>query len=100
MPPTSEVGIARQIVTPLDMERTWGLTAAHLPGGMNLNQLFLFVAVPGFANYHTPLSPLYLYVALPPTQAARYRAAGWNAARGMLGKALIMIDLNGVSKCV
>src|SRR5262249_40300275 len=79
--------IARQIVTPLDLERTWGLTGGNIfQGAMTLNQLFLFRPVPGFADYHTPIKHLFLCGAAAHPGGGVIGAAGWNAARVMLGK--------------
>jgi phytoene dehydrogenase-like protein len=80
--------IARQIVTPLDLERTWGLTGGNIfQGAMTLDQLFLFRPVPGFADYHTPIKHLYLCGSAAHPGGGVIGAAGWNAARVMLGKA-------------
>src|SRR5919202_153184 len=48
--------IDRQILTPVDLEKTFGLTGGNIfQGAMLLNQLFLFRPVPGFADYRTPV---------------------------------------------
>ena len=53
--------IARQVLTPLDLERTFSLTGGNIfQGAMTLNQLFLFRPVPGWAGYRTPIRGLYL----------------------------------------
>src|SRR5262249_18689891 len=53
--------IARQVLTPVDLERTFNLTGGNIfQGAMTLNQLFCFRPVPGFADYHTPIRGLYL----------------------------------------
>src|SRR5262249_42800703 len=53
--------IARQVLTPLDLERTFKLTGGNIfQGSMALNQLFCFRPVPGFAGYRTPVRGLYL----------------------------------------
>lgn len=79
--------IDRQVVTPLDMERTWGLTGGNIfQGSMSLNQLFLFRPVPGFADYRTPIKKLFLCGAAAHPGGGVIGAAGWNAARVMLGK--------------
>ena len=52
---------AREVISPLDMEREWGL-----PGGciyqtdMTPDQLFSFRPVPGWSGYRTPVRGLYL----------------------------------------
>ena len=53
--------IARQVLTPLDLERTFGLTGGNIfQGAMTLNQLFSLRPVPGYADYRTPVAGLYL----------------------------------------
>ncbi|MBV8149867.1 MAG: NAD(P)/FAD-dependent oxidoreductase, partial [Candidatus Eremiobacteraeota bacterium] len=53
--------IDRQILTPVDLESTFGLTGGSIfQGAMPLHQLFMFRPVPGFASYHTPIKGLYL----------------------------------------
>jgi hypothetical protein len=48
--------IARQILTPLDLERTFGLTGGNIfQGAMPIHQLFFARPVPGFADYRTPI---------------------------------------------
>ena len=52
---------AREVISPLDMEREWGL-----PGGciyqtdMTPDQLFSFRPLPGWSGYRTPVRGLYL----------------------------------------
>src|SRR5262249_13861730 len=47
--------IDRQVLTPVDLERTFTLTVGNIfQGAMALHQLFCFRLVPGFAGYHTP----------------------------------------------
>ena len=44
--------IDRQILTPVDLEETFGLTGGSIfQGAMPLHQLFVFRPVPGFASY-------------------------------------------------
>lgn len=51
----------RQVISPLDLEREWGLTGGNVfHGRMSLDQVFFLRPVPGYANYRTPLSGLYL----------------------------------------
>ena len=53
--------IARQILTPLDLERTYGLTEGNIfHGDLNLEQLFFNRPVPGWSQYRTPIAGLYL----------------------------------------
>ena len=51
----------RQVITPLDLERTYGLTGGHiLHGEPALDQLFTMRPTLGWAQYRTPIDGLYL----------------------------------------
>ncbi len=53
--------VAREIVTPLDLERTYGLTGGHIfHGELALDQLFLARPFLGWARYRTPIRNLFL----------------------------------------
>ena len=53
--------VRRQIITPLDMEQTFGLTGGHMfHGEHSLDQLFAFRPLLGWARYRTPIHGLYL----------------------------------------
>lgn len=79
--------MARQILTPLDLERTFALTGGNIfQGAMTLNQLFFFRPVPGFAEYRTPLRGLYLCGAAAHPGGGVMGAAGYNAAREILSR--------------
>ncbi len=53
--------IARQVLTPLDLERTYGLTEGNIfHGDLRLEQLFFMRPVPGWSQYRTPVDGLYL----------------------------------------
>lgn len=77
--------IDRQILTPADLEATFGLTGGSIfQGAMPLHQLFAFRPVPGYAGYKTPIRGLYLCGAAAHPGGGVMGAAGWNAARVML----------------
>jgi len=77
--------LARQVLTPLDLERTFNLTGGNIfQGAMTLNQLFACRPVPGFADYRTPISGLYLCGAAAHPGGGVMGAAGANAAREIL----------------
>jgi phytoene dehydrogenase-like protein len=79
--------IARQILTPLDLERTFGLTGGNIfQGAMPIHQLFFARPVPGFADYRTPIRGLYMCGAAAHPGGGVMGAAGANAAREMLRK--------------
>jgi len=51
----------RQVLTPLDLQQTYGLTGGHpYHAEMALDQLFFMRPVPGWARYRTPVQNLYL----------------------------------------
>ncbi len=53
--------IARQVITPLDLERTYGFTGGHIfHGELAFDQLFLGRPVLGWTRYATPIRNLYL----------------------------------------
>lgn len=75
----------RQVLTPLDLERTFNLTGGNIfQGAMTLNQLFVLRPVPGFADYRTPIRGLFLCGAAAHPGGGVMGAAGWNAAREIL----------------
>jgi phytoene dehydrogenase-like protein len=77
--------LARQILTPVDLERTFNLTGGNIfQGAMGLNKLFMFRPAPGFAGYKTPVKHLWLCGAAAHPGGGVMGAPGWNAAREML----------------
>jgi phytoene dehydrogenase-like protein len=51
----------RQVLTPLDIERTFGLSEGNIfQGELSLEQLFFSRPVPGWARYRTPVRDLWL----------------------------------------
>jgi len=71
----------RQILSPLDLERTFGLTGGNImQGAMGLNQLFFMRPVPGWADHRTPLRGLYLCGAASHPGGGVMGACGRNAA--------------------
>src|SRR5688572_10020616 len=51
----------RQVLTPLDLEREWGLTEGNIfQGELSMEQLFFLRPVPGWARYRTPVKNLYM----------------------------------------
>ena len=60
-PNIREIILHRQVLTPLDLERTYGLTEGNIfHGDLNIQQLFFMRPVPGWARYRTPIRGLYL----------------------------------------
>jgi phytoene dehydrogenase-like protein len=51
----------RQVLTPLDLEQTYGLTEGHIyHAELALDQIFFMRPVPGWSRYHTPIDKLLL----------------------------------------
>jgi phytoene dehydrogenase-like protein len=77
--------LARQVLTPLDLERTFGLTGGNIfQGAMTPGQLFAFRPVVGSAGYRTPVKGLYLCGAAAHPGGGVMGTPGRNAAREML----------------
>src|SRR5439155_984914 len=52
--------IDRQVLSPLDLERRFGLTGGNIfQGAMTLSQLFFLRPLPGYADYRAPIKGLY-----------------------------------------
>jgi phytoene dehydrogenase-like protein len=61
MPNIRELILHRQVLTPLDLEREFGLTEGNIfQGELSLEQLFFNRPVPGWARYRTPVAGLWL----------------------------------------
>jgi phytoene dehydrogenase-like protein len=77
--------VARQVLTPLDLERTYGLTEGNIfHGDLSLEQLFFMRPVPGWSQYRTPIAGLYLCGAGAHPGGGVTGAPGHNAARQAL----------------
>jgi phytoene dehydrogenase-like protein len=77
--------IARQVLTPLDLEQTYGLTGGHIHHGeQSLDQFFTFRPLLGWAQYRTPLNRLYLCGAGTHPGGGITGLNGANAAREVL----------------
>jgi phytoene dehydrogenase-like protein len=60
-PSLPDLILHRQVLTPLDLEREWGLGEGNIfQGELSLEQLFFLRPVPGWARYRTPLRNLYM----------------------------------------
>jgi phytoene dehydrogenase-like protein len=60
-PNLKNIIVGRQVVTPLDLEREWGLTEGNIfQGELTLEQLFFLRPVPGYAQYKTPIKNLWM----------------------------------------
>lgn len=77
--------IARQVLTPVDLEKTFNLTGGNIfHGSMLLNQLFMFRPVPGYADYRTPIRNLYICGSAAHPGGGVMGTPGYNAAREMM----------------
>ncbi len=84
-PNVAQSVLARQVLTPLDLERTYGLTEGNIfHGDIRLDQLFHMRPVPGWARYATPVDGLYLCGAGAHPGGGVTGAPGYNAARRVL----------------
>jgi phytoene dehydrogenase-like protein len=53
--------VARQVITPLDLEQTYGMSGGHIHHGeQTLDQSFTFRPLLGWAQYRAPIKGLYL----------------------------------------
>jgi phytoene dehydrogenase-like protein len=77
--------LARQVLTPLDLERTYGLTEGNIfHGDVRPDQLFHMRPVAGWSGYRTPIRDLYLCSAGTHPGGGVTGAPGYNAARRIL----------------
>jgi phytoene dehydrogenase-like protein len=77
--------LARQVLTPLDLERTYGLTEGNIfHGDLRLEQLFFMRPVSGWSQYRTPVDGLYLCGAGTHPGGGVTGAPGHNAAHQVL----------------
>jgi phytoene dehydrogenase-like protein len=77
--------IGRQVLSPLDLERTFGLVRGDIfHGALGLDQLFSARPALGYANYRTPVRGLYLCGSGTHPGGGVSGAPGHNAAREIL----------------
>jgi phytoene dehydrogenase-like protein len=80
-PNIKDIILHRQVLTPLDIERTFGLTEGNIfQGELTLEQLFFLRPVPGWARYSTPIDRLYLCGSATHPGGGIMGAPGKNAA--------------------
>jgi phytoene dehydrogenase-like protein len=80
-----ETIIARQVITPKDLEKTYALTGGHIfHGELSLDQLFTMRPLLGWAQYRTPLRGLYLCGSGTHPGLGPSGLSGYNAARDIL----------------
>jgi phytoene dehydrogenase-like protein len=82
--------IGRQVLTPLDLEREFGLTEGNIfQGELSLEQLFFLRPVPGWAQYKTPIRNLYM------CGSATHPGGGIMGAPGRLSAMAILNQKSG-----
>ena len=84
-PNLKELIVARQVITPLDLEETYGMSGGHIHHGEQaLDQFFTFRPVIGWAQYRTPIKGLYLCGAGTHPGGGVTGGPGANAAREII----------------
>jgi phytoene dehydrogenase-like protein len=82
--------IAREVITPLDLERTYGLTGGHIfHGELALDQLFVTRPLLGWARYATPIRNLFL------CGSGTHPGTGLNGRSGALAARAIFAAMKG-----
>ncbi len=77
--------VHRQVLSPVDLERVFGLTGGNIfQGAMPLHQLFSMRPVPGWSDYRTPVEGLYLCGSAAHPGGGVMGACGKNAAAEMI----------------
>jgi len=84
-PNIKELIIGKQVLTPLDLEREFGLTQGNIfQGELSLEQLFFLRPVPGWAYYRTPVDNLYM------CGSATHPGGGIMGANGRIASQVIL----------
>jgi phytoene dehydrogenase-like protein len=77
--------VGRDVITPLDLERRFGITEGNIfHGDIRMDQLFFNRPLPGWAHYRTPIEGLYLCGAGTHPGGGVTGAPGYNAAHAIL----------------
>jgi len=86
-PNLRDIILHRQVLTPLDIERRFGLSEGNIfQGELSLEQLFFLRPVPGWAQYSTPIRNLYMCGSATHPGGGIMGASGLNAARKILSE--------------
>ena len=84
-PGFKQLVLARQVISPVDMEEIYGLTGGNIfHGDMTIDQLFSMRPLAGWAQYRTPIRRLYLCGSGTHPGGGVMGAPGYNAAREIL----------------
>ncbi len=80
--------VAREVVTPIDLEREWGLSGGHIfHGELSLDQAFAMRPLLGWGRHRTPVAGLYL------CGSGTHPGTGLTGGSGANGAAAIAEDL-------
>jgi len=91
-PNIKDIILHRQIVTPLDLEREFGLSEGNIfQGELSLEQLFFLRPVPGWAQFRTPIKNLYM------CGSATHPGGGIMGGPGRLAALEILKDFKGAA---
>jgi phytoene dehydrogenase-like protein len=91
-PNMKDIILHKQVLTPLDLEREFGLTEGNIfQGELSLEQLFFLRPVPGWAQYRTPIKNLYM------CGSATHPGGGIMGANGRLAALEILKDHKGAA---
>src|SRR6202167_1790447 len=91
-PNIKDIIIHKQVITPLDLEREWGLSEGNIfQGELSLEQLFFLRPAPGWAQYRTPIKNLYM------CGSATHPGGGIMGAPGRLAALEMLKDLGGAA---
>jgi len=86
-PNIRDIILHRQVLTPLDIERKFGLSEGNIfQGELSLEQLFFLRPVPGWAQYRTPIRNLYMCGSATHPGGGIMGASGRNAAQKILNE--------------
>jgi phytoene dehydrogenase-like protein len=87
-PNLKNIIINKQVLTPLDLEREFGLSEGNIfQGELSLEQLFFLRPVPGYAQFRTPIKNLYM------CGSATHPGGGIMGAPGRLAALEILKDV-------
>jgi len=91
-PNIKDIILHRQVVTPLDLERDFGLSEGNIfQGELSLEQLFFLRPVPGWAQFRTPIKNLYM------CGSATHPGGGIMGGPGRLAALEILKDFKGAA---
>ena len=84
-PNIKDIILHRQVLTPLDLEREFGLSEGNIfQGELTLEQLFFLRPAPGWAQYRSPIKDLYMCGSATHPGGGIMGASGRNAAMMIL----------------